>query len=169
MPWALASSTAFLTCGAKCIGVTRFMLFAPCAFSSSIIWARRAVVTSSPKPSCDISWFWQNTHLSGHPVKKIAPEPDSPDMGGSSQKWSALRATLSVAVAPQRPARPEDLRAWHLLGHSSQPSYMPKPIPIQSSHTKKPGCNASGHWFQMVEMKGFEPSASALRRQRSPS
>jgi hypothetical protein len=93
--------------------------------------ARRDELTSIPKPPCEISWFWQKTHLSGQPEKKMAPDPDSPEMGGSSQKWRAERATRSAEVAPQKPRAACDLAAWHRRGHSSHLSYasgvMPSP------------------------------------------
>ena len=51
-----------------------------------MISARRATVTSWPKLPALISRFWQKTHLRGQPEKTMAPEPVSPEMGGSSQK-----------------------------------------------------------------------------------
>ena len=79
-------------------------------------------MTARPKPSCEISWFWQNTQRNGQPVKKMAPEPDSPEMGGSSQKCSAERATRNVAPAPQNPASPWARAARQRRGQSSQAS-----------------------------------------------
>ena len=82
----------------------------------------REVETARPNPSWDIWWFWQKRQRSGQPVKKIAPEPASPEMGGSSQKWSAALATRGVAVAPQTPALPWERAAPQRRGHSSQTS-----------------------------------------------
>ena len=84
--------------------------------------ASRDGLTSRPKPSWDISWFWQKTHLRGQPEKKMAPDPASPEMGGSSQKWRAERATRRRAVAPHAPASPAARPAPQRLGHSSQRS-----------------------------------------------
>ena len=87
--------------------------------------ARRATVTSWPKLPLEMSWFWQNTQRKGHPEKKIAPDPASPEMGGSSQKCSAARATHTVAFAPHAPRRPSARRAPQARGHSRQASYAP--------------------------------------------
>ena len=95
------------------------MLRAPWACSSSIISASRAVVTGRPKPSLEISWFWQNTQRSGQPEKKMAPEPASPEIGGSSHRCSALLATRSSALIPQRPGLPSRRRAPQRRGQSA--------------------------------------------------
>jgi hypothetical protein len=42
-------------------------------------------VTALPKFSVEITRFWQNTHRSVHPEKKIVPDPFVPEMHGSSQ------------------------------------------------------------------------------------
>ena len=76
-------------------------------------------MTGRPKPSPEISWFWQKTQRSGQPEKKMAPLPASPEMGGSSQKCRALLATRSSEVMPQKPARPEALLALQRRGQSS--------------------------------------------------
>ena len=82
----------------------------------------REVETARPKPSWEIWWFWQKRHRRGQPVKKMAPEPASPDMGGSSQKCRAALATRDVAVAPQTPALPPVRAAPQRRGQSLQAS-----------------------------------------------
>ena len=69
------------------------MLCAPWAISSWQISRTRSGVTGLPKPSWLISLFWQKTHRSGQPEKKMVPDPRVPEMGGSSQWWSAPRAS----------------------------------------------------------------------------
>jgi hypothetical protein len=53
-------------------------LWQPRAWRASIIWARRAGVTRSPRTCQEMSWFWQNTQRRLQPEKKIAPEPFQP-------------------------------------------------------------------------------------------
>ena len=80
------------------------------------------MATSRPKPPVEISWFWQNTQRRVQPEKKTAPEPHSPEMGGSSQKWSAERAASGRAPMPQKPVLPWARSAPQRLGQSAQAS-----------------------------------------------
>lgn len=53
--------------------------------------------------SCDMSQFWQNTHLNVHELKNIVPEPPCPTRGGSSPKCRnqvLTRLVLSSLHAP---------------------------------------------------------------------
>src|SRR5512133_2816234 len=77
-PPATASGTASRIWGTTCLGVTQLMLWQPCAWSCSIIWASRAAVTRSPWTSQEMSWCWQNTQRRLQPEKKIVPEPFQP-------------------------------------------------------------------------------------------
>ncbi len=208
------AQAASTTCGAKWPGVTRLMLRAPWPCSSSIIWARRATVTSWPKLPLLISAFWQKTQRRVHDEKKMAPDPASPEMGGSSQKCSAARATRRAAVAPQAPRAPAARAAPQARGHSSQRSYSLGAGAVMGPHAntvspaaslaesgeagppcftssmvaspagqrRGPACGAGrdvsitqradhsvARRHFLVETKGIEPSASAMRRQRSPA
>ena len=87
-----------------------------------MISARRATVTTCPKLPALISRFWQKTHLSGQPEKKMAPLPASPEMGGSSQKCRAARARRSSEVAPHTPRAPPLRAAPQARGHSRHES-----------------------------------------------
>ena len=99
------------------------MLSAPWSWSSSIIWATRATETSAPKLPELIWAFWQKTQRSVQAEKKMAPEPASPEMGGSSQKCRAERATRRLDVAPQAPRAPAARFAPHERGQRWQEAY----------------------------------------------
>ncbi|GJC75225.1 hypothetical protein Aeq9CBH6_05600 [Adlercreutzia equolifaciens] len=49
----------------------------------------------------------------------MVPLPSSPEIGGSSQKCSAARATSTSPAAPQTPRSPAARSAPHLRGHNS--------------------------------------------------
>ena len=49
----------------------------------------------------------------------MVPLPSSPEIGGSSQKCSAARATSTSPAAPQTPRSPAARSAPHARGHSS--------------------------------------------------
>ena len=51
--------------------------------------------------SAEMALFWQNTQRREQPVKKTAPLPRVPLIGGSSQKWSAARAMRIFSPLPQ--------------------------------------------------------------------
>ncbi len=74
-----------------CVPDTRLTLWHPARSSESIMDARSAGVRSRPCPSWLHAWFWQYTQASVHRLKKTTPEPDAPEMGGSSPWWTMCR------------------------------------------------------------------------------
>ena len=62
--------------------------------------------------------FWQKTQRRLQPEKNTVPAPRVPDMGGSSQKWRAARATTgSAGMAHTPPGTEASRRAPQDLGH----------------------------------------------------
>ena len=97
------------------------MLWAPWSTSSSKMARRRSTVTLRPKSRWLICSFWQNTHPREQPEKNTVPEPRVPEMGGSSHRWRAARATTGAAGMRHTPRPSVSLRrAPHCLGQRLQ-------------------------------------------------
>lgn len=79
-----------------------------------------------PMMAALISKFWQNTHRRLHPLKKTAPEPALPLIGGSSHRCRAARATLGSASAPQYP------RVFSLSTPQSRGQILQTPMNVSS-------------------------------------
>jgi hypothetical protein len=63
------------------------MFAAPSPLKDLIINESSLGETGAPESGCcEISQFWQKTHLKLHDVKKIVPEPFRSTNGGSSPK-----------------------------------------------------------------------------------
>ena len=97
------------------------MLFTPLLSSFLNISESSYTVISRPKPSRLIFLFWQKTHLKLQPEKNIAPEPLSPLIQGSSQKWVITLATTGFSETRQKPAR-DRRETPHRLGQAKQGS-----------------------------------------------
>ena len=88
------------------------MLWLPASCRASIVCARAAVETGRPRLPWLMSWFWQKTQRRLHRLKNTAPDPLSPDMGGSSQKCRSHKATSGRIPAWQNPFSPVALSTW---------------------------------------------------------
>ena len=84
IPLFFASSMAEIMVGMNISPVTRLILLAPLSSSSKKISVRRASSIYLPVSPLLMALFWQKTQPMLHPAKNTVPEPDIPEIQGSS-------------------------------------------------------------------------------------
>ncbi len=105
--------------------------------------AKRSTVIARACSPRAMSAFWQYAQRKGQPAKNTVPLPSSPEIGGSSQKCSAARATIRRPSAPQSPHSPAARFAPQPRGHSRQECGSSQPTDFSSCISNPSICAAN--------------------------